>query len=147
MKTSTGRWKAFTFTRGLERKGLKANTATSWQACFFRNKIIPFYIVILRIGSSVAEHVGNAVRFCQSLGLKVAKVLMDRGFYAGEVINTLRINRANYLVFVPKKPLFKCMLEGTDRSFIVEHEIKYNKDFTMKKASTDIALGKGLWRL
>lgn len=108
----------------------------------FRNKIIPFYIVILRIGSSMAEHIGKAVRLCQSSGLKIAKVLLDRGFYSGEVINTLRINRANYLVFVPKKQLFKCMLEGTDRSVIVEHEMKYNKDFTKKKASTNIVLVK-----
>ncbi|MBI3033995.1 transposase [Candidatus Woesearchaeota archaeon] len=122
--------------------GVKGKYSYFVAGILFRNKIIPFYLVILRIGSSMAEHIGKAIRLCQSSGLKIGKVLLDRGFYTGEVINTLKISRASYLVFVPKKPLFKCMLEGTNKSVVVEHEIKYNKDFTKKKANTNILLVK-----
>ena len=111
----------------------------------FRNKIIPFYLAILRIGSSMAEHIGKAIRLCQSSGLKIGKVLLDRGFYSGEVINSIKAEKTNYLIFVPKKQLFKCMLEGTERSVIVEHDMKYNKDFTKKKASTNIVLVKDFY--
>lgn len=110
----------------------------------FRNKIIPFYAIILRIGSSKANLIGKAIDYCHSLGLRIGKILLDRGFYSGEVIDEVKIKKVNYLIFVPKKSLFKCMLEGIDKSVIIEHEITYNKDFTKNKAYTDIALVKNV---
>lgn len=110
----------------------------------FRNKIIPFYVIILRIGSSKANLIGKAIDYCNSLGLKIRKILLDRGFYSGEVIDELKIKKVNYLIFVPKKSLFKCMLEGTNRSVVIEHEISYQKNFSKNKAYTNIALVKNV---
>jgi hypothetical protein len=111
----------------------------------FRNKIIPFYAIILRLGSSKAELIGKAISYCNSLGLRIGKILLDRGFYSGEIIDKLKMENVNYLIFVPKKSLFKCMLEGTGESVIVEHEITYNKDFAKNKAQTNIALVKNVF--
>lgn len=108
----------------------------------YRNKIIPFYVMILRIGCSKAELIGKAIGYCQSLGLKISKILLDRGFYSGEIINEIKMNRVNYLIFVPKRALFRCMLEGTEHSVVIEHGINYNKNFTRNKAQTNIALVK-----
>lgn len=108
----------------------------------FRNKIIPFYIIIVRLGCSKAEHIGNAIEYCHSLGLKINKILLDRGFYSGEVIDKLKMKNVKYLIFVPKNVLFKYMLEATEDSIVIEHEITYNKDFTRNKVSTDIILVK-----
>lgn len=111
-------------------------------AILHRNRIIPFYAIILRIGSSKAELIGKAISYCKKLGLKIRKIMLDRGFYSGEVIDKLKLEKVNYLIFVPKKVLFRCMLEGTEKSVVIEHEIKYNKDFTRHRVQTDIALVK-----
>jgi hypothetical protein len=122
--------------------GVKGKFCYLVVAILSRNKIIPFYAIVLRVGSSKAELIGKAISYCKKLGLKIGKILLDRGFYSGEVINKLKISKVNYLIFVPKKSLFQCMLEGAEKSVIIEHEIKYNKDFTWNRAYTEIALVK-----
>src|SRR3989338_2475077 len=94
----------------------------------FRNKIYPFYVAILRIGTFKAELLGKICDLCAKLNLKVRLMKLDRGFYAGEVIDELEFKNMNYLIFAKKSSLFRCMLEGTDKSVIVKHEIKYKKD-------------------
>ena len=110
----------------------------------FRNKIIPFYVTILRIGSFKAEYLGRICDLCNKLHLKVRLMMLDRGFYSGEVIDELELNDINYLIFAKKSSLFKCMLEGTKESVIVKHEIKYKKNKSSYKADTDIALVKNV---
>lgn len=108
----------------------------------FRNKMLPFYAVLMHIGESKAEILGKAIGLCQELGLKIGKIMLDRGFYSGAIINELNMREVKYLIFVPKKSLFRCMLEATEESVIIEHEIKYNVNFTKNRAETDIALVK-----
>ena len=110
----------------------------------FRNKIYPFYVAILRIGSFKAELLGRICDLCSKLNLKVKLMKLDRGFYAGEVIDELELKGMNYLIFAKKSSLFRCMLEGTNKSVIVKHEIKYKKDKSSHKAETDIALVKNV---
>ncbi|MBD3164187.1 hypothetical protein GF323_03240 [Candidatus Woesearchaeota archaeon] len=50
----------------------------------YRNKIIPFYATIIRLGCSKAELIGKAINYCKKLNLKIKKILLDRGFYSGE---------------------------------------------------------------
>jgi hypothetical protein len=108
----------------------------------FRNKMLPIYAVLLHLGQSKAEVIGKAINLCQELGLKIGKILLDRGFYSGAIIDELKMRKVNYLIFVPKKTLFKCMLEGTDKNVVIEHVIKYNANFTVNKVETEIALIK-----
>lgn len=111
----------------------------------FRNKMLPIYAVLLHLGQSKAEAIGKAINLCQELGLKIGKILLDRGFYSGAIIDELKMKKVNYLIFVPKKTLFKCMLEGTDESVVIEHIIKYNANFTSNKVETEIALIKDVF--
>lgn len=85
---------------------------------------------------------GKAIGLCQELGLKIGKILLDRGFYSGAIVDELKMRKVNYLIFVPKKSIFKCMLEGTDKSVVIEHSISYNANFTKNKVETEIALIK-----
>src|SRR3989338_9305817 len=78
------------------------------------------------------------------MGLKVKLVKLDRGFYSGEVIDELELKGMNYLIFAKKSSIFKCMLEGTQKSVIVKHEIKYKKDKSSHKAQTSIVLVKNV---
>jgi len=110
----------------------------------FRNKIYPFYVAILRIGTFKAELLGRICDLCSKLKLKVKLVKLDRGFYSGEVIDELELKDMNYLIFAKKSALFKCMLEATDKSVIVKHEIRYKKDKSSHRAETDIALVKNV---
>ena len=110
----------------------------------FRNKIIPFYVAILPIGSFKSDYLGRICDLCHEMNLKVKLIELDRGFYAGEVIDELELKDINYLIFAKKSSLFKCMLEGTDKSVIVKHEIKYKKNKSSHKAGTDIALVKNV---
>ncbi len=109
-------------------------------AVLFRNKIIPFYLAILPVGAFKAEYLGKAVEYANSLGLKINCLLLDRGFYSGDIINTLQMNSANYLIFAPKNKLVKCMLESVQESAIIEHGIKYRKNKSTHIAETNIVL-------
>jgi len=110
----------------------------------FRNKIYPFYVAILPIGSFKSDYLGRICDICHEMGLKVKLMKLDRGFYAGEVIDELELKGMDYLIFAKKSSLFKCMLEGTNKSVIVKHEIKYKKDKSSHIAETNIALVKNV---
>ena len=110
----------------------------------FRNKIYPFYVAILRMGSFKAEFLGKICDLCDKLHLKVKLMKLDRGFYSGEIIDELELKDMNYLIFAKKSSLFKCMLEGTDKSVIVKHEINYKKNKSSHSADTKIALVKNV---
>ncbi|MBW2974075.1 transposase [Candidatus Woesearchaeota archaeon] len=124
-------------------KGIKGKFRFLVVAILFRNKIIPFYISILPIGCFKAEYLGEAIEWFSSLGIKAKKIILDRGFYSGDIINTLKLKKINYLIFVPRRELYKCMLESVqNEGIIIEHEIKYAKDKSTFLAETDIALVK-----
>ena len=124
--------------------GVKAKYHYLVAGILFRNKIYPFYVAVLRIGSFKAEFLGKICDFCNKLHLKVNLMKLDRGFYSGEVIDELELKDMNYLIFAKKSALFKCMLEATDKSVIVKHEIKYKKNKGSHKAETNIALVKNV---
>lgn len=121
--------------------GVKAHFKFLVVSILFRNKIIPFYVAVLRIGCDIAQLLGEAVTYFSHL--KVRTILLDRGFYSGNVIRVLD-PKVKYLIFAPKKGLYKCMLEGTHKSVVVEHEIKINRDFTKHKVPTDLVLAKNV---
>lgn len=108
----------------------------------FRNKIHPFYVAILPIGTFKSDYLGRICGLCYEMSLKVRLIKLDRGFYSGEIIDELELKGMNYLIFARKSSLFKCMLEAADKSVIVKHEIKYKKDKSSHAAETGIALVK-----
>ena len=124
--------------------GVKAKYHYLVAGILFRNKIIPFYVAILPIGSFKSKYLGKICDLCHDMKLKVKLVELDRGFYSGEIIDELELKGMNYLIFAKKSALFKCMLEGTDKSVLVKHEIKYKKNKSSHKAETDIALVKNV---
>ena len=122
--------------------GVKAKYHFLVAGILFRNKIYPFYVEILPIGTFKSRYIGKICDLCNEIKLKVKLVKLDRGFYSGEVIDELELKGMNYLIFAKKCSLFRCMLEGTKKSAIVKYEVKYKKDKSSHKAETDIALVK-----
>lgn len=125
-------------------EGVKSKFHYLVAGILFRNKIYPFYVSILRIGSFKADTLGRICNLCNKLKLKVRLMKLDRGFYSGEVIDELELKGMDYLIFAKKSSLFKCMLEATDKSVIVKHEIRYKKDKSSHIAETNIALVKNV---
>lgn len=109
----------------------------------FRNQFLPFYVVILPVGSFKAEVLGEAVSLLSKAGIRVSRVLLDRGFYSGDVIDTLDLESVNYLIFAPKKKLYRFMLESTpEKGCVIQHEIKYTKNKNGCRTRTNLALVK-----
>jgi len=110
----------------------------------FRNKILPFYVTILRNGCFMANLLGEIVDICKSLQLNVRTMLLDRGFYSGDIIDTLSLKEINYLIFAPKKKLYKSMLAGAEKSCVIEYAIHYTKNKSGYDADTMLALVKNV---
>ena len=125
--------------------GVKARFHYLVAGILFRNKIYPFYVAILPIGSFKSEYLGRICDLCGELKLKVKLMKLDRGFYSGEIIDELELKGMDYLIFAKKSALFKYMLEGTEKSVIVKHEINYKKSKSSHKAKTDIVLVKNVY--
>jgi len=125
-------------------KGVKAKFRFLVVAVKFRNKIIPFYVAILPAGCFKADYLGEGVEWFQTLGVKARKIILDRGFYSGDIIDTLSLKKMKYLIFVPKKKLYKYMLESVEKECVIEYSIKYSKDKSTYHAETNLALIKNV---
>lgn len=123
-------------------EGIEAKYHFLVAGIMFRNRIYPFYVAILPIGTFKSDYIGRICDFCNEMNLKVKLVKLDRGFYSGEVIDELELKGMNYLIFAKKSSLFRCMLEGIDISAVIKHEINYKKSKSSHKAETNIALVK-----
>lgn len=111
-------------------------------AILFRNQMIPFYISILPVGAFKTEYLGKAIGYANNIGIKFSCLLFDRGFYSGDIIGTLQMKNANYLIFVPKNKAFKPMLESVEKQAVIEYRVKYSKNKSKHKAQTNITLIK-----
>ena len=121
-------------------KGVRGKLRYLVVAISVRNQIIPFYVEILPIGAFKAESLGKAVNYCKSLGLKIGSLLLDRGFYSGDVIDTLQLNKTKYLIFVPKNNFIKKAFNETKDDCIILHDIMYTKDKRKHFAISDHVL-------
>lgn len=110
----------------------------------YRNRKYPIAVRMLRIGTFIAEEIGELLASCKRAGLRLREVLLDRGFYSADIIREMRERDVFYLIFAPKNSLLKNMLDGASRSVNVEHEMVLRKDKTHTKIPTDIALVKNV---
>ena len=93
-------------------------------------------------GCFKAKFLGEIADICRNLGLNVKVMLLDRGFYSGDIIDTLSLKDINYLIFAPKKKLYQSMLASADKSIVIEYAIHYTKAKSGYDAETMLALIK-----
>lgn len=110
----------------------------------YRNKKFPICVIMLRIGAIIADAIAFLLESCKKAGLVIRTVLLDRGFYSADVLRELQEQDVFYLVFAKKSQLFRNMLEGTNKSVNVEHQMILNKNKTKQKIKTNIALVKNV---
>lgn len=67
----------------------------------------------VHIGQNQAELVERLVKATQKF-IKVGPVLLDRGFYSGEIVEALRLSGVKYLMFAPQTETNKGFLEEVE---------------------------------
>jgi hypothetical protein len=98
----------------------------------------------VKVGAYVADEIGELLESCERAGLKIRTVLLDRGFYSADVIRELTEQSVIYLVFGKKSALFKNLLEATNKSVLIEHEMVLNRNKTKTKIPVVISLIKNV---
>jgi hypothetical protein len=104
----------------------------------------PIAVRMIRLGSIISQEVGVVLDICKSSGIHIRTVLMDRGFYAAEVLQELQNQDVEYIVFAKKSETFSNMLNSTEESTIIEHEMIFSKKKSKFKVKTDISLVKNI---
>jgi hypothetical protein len=104
----------------------------------------PIAVRMIRVGSIISQEVGAVLDACKTAGIHIRTVLMDRGFYAAEVLQELQNQDVEYIVFAKKSESFSNMLDSAEKSVTIEHEMVFSKHKTKYKIQTDIALVKNV---
>lgn len=126
------------------KEGIKAHFKFLVACVKYRNKKFPLAAVMLPIGSIIADKLAFLLESCRKAGLLIRTVLLDRGFYSADILRELQEQEVFYLVFARRNALFNSMLEATNNSVVVEHELVLRKNKTKTKIQTNIALVKNV---
>jgi hypothetical protein len=108
------------------------------------NRKYPIAVRMIRLGSIISEEIGAVLNICKTAGIHIRTVLMDRGFYAAEVLQELQNQDVEYIVFAKKSELFSNILDSVEESATIEHEMEIRKHKTKSKIKTDIMLVKNV---
>lgn len=108
----------------------------------YRNRKFPIAVRMIRLGTIISREIGFAIDSCRNAGLRIREVLMDRGFYSADNINELNLKDVNYIIFAKKCQSFNSMLASTEKSAIIEYELKSRKNKSILRVQTNIALVK-----
>lgn len=110
---------------------------------------LPLMAIRFPMGSDLAKCCIELIEYARNLPIIIEKILFDRGFYIGYLIDYLESKKAGralpYLIFVPKNEAVKrysSQLEGDFGSF--KHEITYSREKTTWKAYTTIVICKNI---
>jgi hypothetical protein len=111
-----------------------------------RNKQIPLMALSLLVGEgSGIKKTIELLEYCQTLFKKIRFTVFDRGFYSAELIDYLESKKIKYLILVPEK-------KGKISEYVVQtkelgrfrHTMKYSKDKSCWKPTTNIVVCKGI---
>ncbi len=109
---------------------------------------VPLFSIPVQIGHSNARDVTFMLAMVKPLFKSVSLCLFDRGYHSNEMFLTLTNAHIPYLIFLRKdryvKELLGPMKSGDMRT--VDHEFKLNKDKTVIRGETTVALLRQIFR-
>lgn len=108
----------------------------------YRNRKFPVAVRMIRLGSIISKEIGELLESCKRAGLNIKTVMLDRGFYSADNIRELTEQNINYIVFAKKCDMLRSMLKSTEKSAILDYELKSRKDKSILRVQTTIALVK-----
>lgn len=109
-----------------------------------RNRKFPIAVRMIRLGAIISEEIGAVIESCKRAGLNIRTMLFDRGFYSADIIRELTEQDVPYIIFARKNTLFKNLLDATDVSVVIEHEMNSRKNKSILRVQTNIALVKNV---
>ena len=101
---------------------------------------LPLMAIPYKQGDNLTALVKELLDYAKSLPITIKYVLFDRGFYIGDLISYLSLEKIRYLIFVPQNEAMKRYITQTDNIASFCHEIKWNKNFTWWKTQTIIVV-------
>lgn len=108
------------------------------------NRKFPIAVRMIRLGTIISREIGSVLESCKHAGLMIRTVLLDRGFYSADNINELNQQNVDYIIFAKKHSTFESMLASTEKSAIIEYEMKSRKNKSILRVQTNIALAKNI---
>ena len=110
---------------------------------------IPLMAVHYYQGADLAKCCIELLEYAKTLPFNIKRILFDRGFYNGHLIDYLESNKSGkslpYLIFVPKNDAIKGYIAETQGSWkAFQHEIKYPKQKSTWKIKTNIVICKNV---
>lgn len=110
---------------------------------------IPLMALPYKQGADIDNICIELLEFARSLPIIIRKVLFDRGFYHGHLIDYLESAREKmpipYLIFVPQNDAIKDYIAQTKGNFgVFEHEMSYSREKSTWKPKTTIVVCKNV---
>jgi len=110
---------------------------------------LPLMAIRYPMGADLAKCCIQLLEYVRSLPLKIEKILFDRGFYNGHLIDYLESFKGRkplpYLIFVPKNEAVERYASQTKQSFgAFQHQIKYRREKSTWIAYTTVVICKNV---
>lgn len=103
---------------------------------------LPLMALPYKQGGDLTNLVKELLNYARSLPITIQCVLLDRGFYIGELIDYLSSEKIRYLIFVPQNQAMKKYISQTKNIASFNHEMNYNKRKSWWKVQTKIVIIK-----
>lgn len=108
---------------------------------------LPLMAVRYPMGKDLAKCCIELIEYARRLPITIKKILFDRGFYIGHLIDYLESKKAKkplpYLIFVPKNQAVERYISQTKtRLGSFKHGIKYSREKTKYVAETNLVICK-----
>ena len=103
---------------------------------------IPLMAVPVHLGMDKAELFSMFLSFAKKLFGRIRCILLDAGFYSGEVIRLLQEEQCKYLIRAPhKEPIERCIAATPKHGWKrFDHTIVWNGNRTMNRIGTSIVI-------
>jgi hypothetical protein len=110
---------------------------------------VPLMAVRYSHGDDLAGKAIELLEYARNLPITITKVLFDRGFYIGHLVDYLESKKTGkplpYLIFVPKNDAMKDFLEQTEGDFgVFRHQMNYDKGKSSWKPWTTVVVCKNV---
>ncbi len=110
---------------------------------------VPLMAIPYNQGDDLSTISIELLEYARNLPIKIQKVLFDRGFYIGHLIDYLESKKNKmplpYLIFVPKNAAIKDYLAKTKGNFgVFKHQMNYAKEKSKWRPSTTIVICKNV---
>lgn len=108
---------------------------------------LPLMAIRYPMGADLAKCCIELIEYARKLPITITKILFDRGFYNGHLIDYLESKKSGkplpYLIFIPKNKAISRYLSELECNFgYVKHKMKYNREKSTYKTMTTIVMCK-----